>query len=817
MNFKTTYALFGVLAVLLGVLAVVLVTGPTAPAGEKHVFPGMHGKDNPFNEEDAEKVVIQRKKPSDSEMVFERGEDKEWRIVEPRAVPADSREIGNLVSALRNARIDEENKPASLKQGGLDSPRRVITVTGKGREFTLTIGDTTPGSENAFTYVLSSDRKGQPLAVEKSQLDAAQENLNYFRQKNLLGSDTADIRGLRVSEGKKTPVELTKEKDRWKMVSPPYGYVDVSDLLNKVTDLRVHHKDDKDTDFVKDRVKDLAQYNLDADKSSVLRISVTRGEGKKAKTTTLLVGVGKTVDTDKKADKSKEKDKDKDKDKKEGKYYAALDEGGKTYDVVKVSAESVKPLVELIDDPGKYRSKSLVQLDNFKQPDAIDVVNSYGTLEFRKPDTSKPWELYRGGSANKVDETEVRKLIDELNKKDAVTSFVDAKRKKELGLEKPDVVVKVYADSLESPADKKDDKKKEEKKKDDKKDEKQSKPVFKKDAKPAAELRFGRQERDQVAVERVWGQDSAVVMVPQSLLDQVRKGPLAYLDRAIPPFNTAFGGADKDVTKVELTRDGETAELTRAAEKDPWTFVKPAGMKGRKVNADAVRGILDELNRLRAEEVVAEKPDQKELADRYHLLKPPVKVVVTLTKDKKPETHTFELGKDTGKGVYLKQGGKDVVYLVSPGVLNAVKKDLRDTTIFSFDPDKVTTLTLKGWKNLTGSVFTLSLEQKDGKWAVKSPPDFKLDGNKVTDLVRDLAHLHAERFVPSGKGLKLDEGALEVTIGLPDKKTHTLTVGAAEGGGSFYATSDQVKGEVLVIPKGSFEDVKKAPVYFQPK
>ena len=36
-------------------------------------------------------------------------------------------------------------------------------------------------------------------------------------------------------------------------------------------------------------------------------------------------------------------------------------------------------------------------------------------------------------------------------------------------------------------------------------------------------------------------------------------------------------------------------------------------------------------------------------------------------------------------------------------------------------------------------------------------------------------------------------------------------------GGSYYATTDGLKGEAVLIPKGSFEDVKKAPVYFAKK
>lgn len=778
MSFKTTYILFGLLVAFLGVMALTLYWGPTAPAGEKHLFPSMHARDNPVSSEEINKVVIERKSPSDADLVFERGEDKNWKIVSPRSYPADSRVINNLVEQIHSARLDEENKPKSLEAVGLKTPSRILKLSGKDREWTLSIGETTPGEENAYTYVTTSDRKGQPLAVKKRDLEAALENLNYFRAKELLGDNTADVRALKVTLGKKPAVELVKEKDRWKMTQPPYGYVDLSDLLFKLSEVRVDHKNEKENDFVEDGVKDLAKFHLDPAKAEVLRLSVTRGEGKDAKTTTAVIGISKKIDDDKK-------------------YYAALEEGP-TRDVVKVTVDSVKPFVELVDDPGKYRNKNLVQLDSFRQPDAMDVQNTYGTLEFRRPDSTKPWELYRDKTSNIVDENEVRRLIDELNRKDLVTSFVDPKRRKELGLEKPDVIVKVWADSLE--------------KVDAKKPEK---PSFKKDVKPVTELRFGNRERDQVAVERIWGDETTIVLVPQTLLDQVRKGPLAYLDRSIPAFNTSLA-SDEDVTKIELIRSGETYEIERASTKDPWKFSKPAALKGREANGIVLRQLLDELNRLRAEEIVAEKSQEKDLANTYDLAKPPVKVVVTLTKDKKPTTFTFDLGKEVaGKGVYLKRSDRDMVYLVNADLLNTLKRELRDTTVFRFEPEKVTTLTLRGWKNVLGAVYTLSLEQKDGSWTVKSPSGFVLDPTKASDLVRELSRLQADKFVSSGKGLKLDEGALEVEIGLPDKKM-TLTVGSDEGV-FYFASSDQLKGDVFLIPKGSFEDIKKVPAYFAKK
>lgn len=775
MNFKTTYLLFGLLAVMLGVLGVVLYFGPTPHPGAEYLFPSMHARDNKLDEKAIERLVIARKAPEEADLVFERVDGDTWKLTSPRTMPADTGNIRNLIDAILGARFEESNSPASLKSGGLDTPTRIVTLASKDREWTLTLGAVTPGSENALIYVLSSDRPRQPLGVSKTTLEAALENLNYFRSRNLLGADSRELRSISVRSGKKGPVELKKTGERWALVQPPYGDADVTNLLNHVTGLNIDYRSDKENDFVAEDVKDLAKYHLDPAKSDVLSIAVTRGEGDKAVTARAILGAAKKVD-------------------KEEKYYAAVD-AGDSKDVVKVPAAAVEALVKLVDDPNSVRNKNLLALESFKQPDAIDVDNSYGKLAFRRPEQALPWQLYRGESSNNVDEAEVRKLIDELNKKDVITSFPDPKRRKELGLDKPEVTVKVWADSL----DKADPKK-------------PGSPPFKKDAQPVTELRFGNRERDSVAVERLWGKESTVALVPASLLDQVRKGPLPYFDRTIPPYNP--GAAEENVTKVEVTRPGETIEVTRGSATAAWTFVKPDGLKGREAGAQAVRELLGELNRLSARELVAEKADAKDLAATYELAKPAYRVVVTLTKDGKPATHDFLFGKELpGKGVYLKLGSKDAIYLVGAEVLAALRRELRDTVVLSFDPAQVTGLTVRGWKNVVGAVTTLSFEQADGKWTVKAPAGYNLDVAKVNEVIGGLSRVQAERFVPAGKGLKLDEGAMQFEVTLADKKVLELTVGADEGALA-YASSSQLKGDVFLVPAALVANVRKAPAYF---
>src|SRR5262249_14958458 len=152
-------------------------------------------------------------------------------------------------------------------------------------------------------------------------------------------------------------------------------------------------------------------------------------------------------------------------------------------------------------------------------------------------------------------------------------NFPENKSEAEMGLDKPEAVVSIWADGIakeekddkdkkdKDDKDKKDaekdkDKKSEEKdkkdsdsakdKKDEKKDDKPkttAKPKLKSDT-PQVELTFGKREsyRDQkiVYVKRKSGGETTVVTVPEVVLEKVTAGPLGYLDKKLPGFTTEF-------------------------------------------------------------------------------------------------------------------------------------------------------------------------------------------------------------------------------------------------------------------------------------
>ncbi len=812
MNFKTTYILFGVMLLLaLPLLGLALwYHGYSVEHNPERLFPSASSKskERQIKPDDITRVVIHRNKPAGADIVFERKDkDKPWKLIEPRELRVDGSRVNSLVDSILNADVDQQNQPESLKKAGLDNPSRIISLHAeeKDRTLKLTLGDTTPGEESALVYVLSSEWPDKPLAVRKRTLEPALEGVAYFRSRDLLGEGTSsDIRGLTVSQAKKGTVELRKQDDRWRFIQPPYGDADIdSAFIGGIDNIKV-----EDTrDFIQDSVTDLARVDKDLPRYAELRITVERKpEDRPASTSTLVVLL---PPEEKKKDREK-KDSDK--------LYAYVEEAkGKGKDVVKVSRSHVQPLIDLLEHPEAKRNHNLVALEAFKTPDAIDVENSYGLLEFRKGEAGpmafgKPdggdWQLYRGGTAHATDAIEVRKLIDALTRTKA-TSFPDPKRRKELGLDKPDVTVRIWADSLEKPERKAKDRSKD-------REKSKAKPAFKKGAKPAAELRFGRREGESVAVERIWGKDSTLVLVPASVLDQVRQRPLAYYDKRVPGFATGLA-ADADVTRLELQRGGETIEVKRARSGAPWKFVLPKNLKDRDASESAISDILGDLNRLSVVEVVSEKPTADELAKTYGLTRPSYRAVVTTTKDGKDRTHIYEFGSEVkGKGYHARVSGSDTVYLVDGRVIDTLKRELRDTTVLKFDPSQVKTIELTGWSAIFVNPKTATLERKGSAWIGKGVADFPIDAGKVDGLLGSISNLQADRFVSSGKGLKPSEGGFQIKLTLDDRKVLELTVGAVEGD-KVYATSSQVKGEVFLVNKEPFEKPRQGPAYFAMK
>jgi hypothetical protein len=868
MNFKTTYILFGVLAVVLLLFVFTLWLGPTDTQTTAYVLPSMHSEGSPLEPKDIARVEIERNRATiekdgkketvekNERFVFVRDpSSNRWRIVEPRDYPANSTAVDALVRQVYNARRDEQadvlNKP---QQYGLEAPAEVITLIKEAeprREVKLNVGDTSPGTEKAVIYVTSSDRK-EVLAVRKSDLDNLKKPLAEFRSRELLSPSTSDIQDFALSQRSKDkiikgPLELKKSgEDRWVYVQPPYGDAqdkganpagndkppdNVETALSDISNLKVENN----KDFIKDDATDLGEYNLDPAKNDILRIEAERVEsintsdkGEKTKETkkvALLVGVGEKVGVNK------------------DQYYAYVDDP-KHKDIVAIPANNVARLLKLVDKPDALRDRNLVA-PGFRKPDAINIQNGYGLLEFRRSGSASPppvpggmpppesWKLWRGDKSYVVDAAVMQSLIATLTTPNQVEGFVDdPAKKKELGMDKPDAVVRIWTDSLQS--EEKMDEKKDEKKDDKKGEKKEKKPEPKDKDKPAFTLSLGRLQENKAAVDRKRGDEkmSSVVLVPGKVRDQVFEGPLAYLDKQLPPFNANRFDPMQNVTKLTLTRDGTTYEISRENKPDaPWKIDKPLDFAGRIADRTAIQSVLGGLNNLRAVKIESDMaPGAAKLAE-LGLDKPQLKAVVTLTQDNKPKTFDFDFGKESSdkSGVYLRTSLQDMIVVAGNNVVSDLKRELQDPTVFHFDAAKVQEVKLTGWITLQrplGKNTPLSLtfkRAKDGSWGAEPKDSFKLDKSRLEDFLKSLADLKAVRFVthkakPSpNQELDVDKGALliELTVsGDKEPRKLTLTVGKLDAAFGYFAISNQLSGDIFDVRKDLFDKVKEKPAYF---
>ncbi|HZT83117.1 MAG TPA: DUF4340 domain-containing protein, partial [Gemmataceae bacterium] len=206
-------------------------------------------------------------------------------------------------------------------------------------------------------------------------------------------------------------------------------------------------------------------------------------------------------------------------------------------------------------------------------------------------------------------------------------------------------------------------------------------------------------------------------------------------------------------------------------------------------------------------------------------------ISVVVSKDKKDETYTFTLGKETADkgGVYLKTDRNDLVYVVSNSILATLQRELLDTVVLNFDPAKVKSVKLTGWKNVTGVPTAVEFVRNDKREWVSKAAGFDADPAKVQALVGDtLAHLRAKKFVSykggpaKGQGLdvKKDPQASPLTVEVTlegDKKpeTVTLTVGGTDAKEkAYYATASTLPGAVFLVPDTDFQKVLEKPAYF---
>ncbi len=304
---------------------------------------------------------------------------------------------------------------------------------------------------------------------------------------------------------------------------------------------------------------------------------------------------------------------------------------------------------------------------------------------------------------------------------------------------------------------------------------------------------------------------------------------MAYLDRTLPSFGSA------DVTKLSLLRGGQKWEVTKekSGDKTSWKFAQPQALADRTANDGAVGDILHELATLRAEKVVDEKPSASNLDAVYGLKTPDAKATVTVKKDDKTEEDwVYSFGKQDEKknGVYAMVNKSDLVFLVPKATVDRLASaELRDLTVFKFDPRQVKGTKVTVWSNEDGTPKVLDFERKsDNDWAKKEGP-FNPDGTKMDNLMRALSTLRASKIVTpkpnTDTGLDVNKKALKIEITIEGGPLELLVGNedaedkGPDGKPLLFASSNKMPGEVFLLPETvggvSLKQAKGNPGWFR--
>lgn len=807
MTFRSTLLLFGILLCMLWFFGVVIELR-RGVVDEGYLFPSL--------QRDTTAKIGSVDMERDGHSYTFSKQDGKWVLKtagrSSEVVRVQESKIDALIREVRNIRANEQaDVPRTFALAGLDEPKSRITLKSAegGQEWTLYLGNKSADGANIFVY--TSDRSRKVRAVSASALEnVLTDNIKQFYEKTLLAVTPESSSYLALQAPDKKGADLVVERASeglWRFQSPDYGVAEfagepakkddlsIKSLLTDLGGLQVESLDD----FVDLKDRTFADYGVQEGDS--LRITVKHTPalgGKKTVEDTLLVG-------------RKAKDY----------YYARLKSA---QSVVRLRASKLEPFFSALDNPRALRSRDLTFIDP-ATADAVDLRTGpelKQVVQLRKLEPTL-WKMQVGEQTYKANQLAISGkdgLLPDLQGKGQVKEFFDANSKEEadkldekLGLKKPVAEAAIYVNAVEKGKDKQE-------------------VQLKKGAAPEVRLLFGGTGKDVVYVKRISGKGTETRMaVPAALLEEVNppQGYLAYLDDQLPSFDTTT------VTRVELNRGAEKFVVERAGDKDKqgWKIVQPADLPDRGVAGDQVAALLQKLKDLQVVRWVKKVPEADELDRTYGLKNPPLSVTLHFKKDKddkKAEEKVYKFGKDGSvgkeKGIYALTSGTDIIFLAKIETVDFLQKaELRDRSIFQFDPEKVRELQLSGWKDVVKFTLTLKLKRDSASspWQVSEPAGFQLDRSKADVFVDTLSRLQAERFAAFKGGARPGEhrpatGGPLLAVAFQvegEKKDRTLTLWqetpAHDG---YFAEASTLPGVVFVVPKAAFEPVLKGVSYF---
>jgi Domain of unknown function (DUF4340) len=260
-------------------------------------------------------------------------------------------------------------------------------------------------------------------------------------------------------------------------------------------------------------------------------------------------------------------------------------------------------------------------------------------------------------------------------------------------------------------------------------------------------------------------------------------------DAAAPSASTApviLKVSTPEVTALEIKSKGAEPVSLKKTEAGTWVITEP---KSYPADQDAVTGVLASLSALNADRVVEEKAADRK---QYGLDQPAVELDIT---QKGRGTQQLLIGDDTPAGgdAYAALASDPKIFTIASynkGSLNKGLSDLRDKTLISLNPDKVSRVELleKG--------RTIEFDRTKDGWQILKPSSAAADSDALNELVRTLSGAKMD-LAASDAPAQFTHGAPVATAKLTgDAGTQILDV--RKNKSNFYAKSSLLDGTYKV-------------------
>lgn len=295
--------------------------------------------------------------------------------------------------------------------------------------------------------------------------------------------------------------------------------------------------------------------------------------------------------------------------------------------------------------------------------------------------------------------------------------------------------------------------------------------------------------------------NSTIVVLSGPMAKRLLAEPVKFRERSLASFVTA--------DKITITRDGKDASFIKSG---TWKMNDPVAADAED---EAMRELHDQLARLRAEEIVAEKAADLKL---YGLDKPErwrvfngEKELVNLLVGSREKIGEPGKQKD-GFRVYAKLEKSDLIVLLDMGLTSKLAGEYRKRSLW--EPLDVAQAAMI---EITTAEGTGSFKLVKGPlgWLDPTNPTERLDNAAVTDFLDTFAGLKAERFADHNAkdGFKLyglDPARKTVAVTTQNGQKRVLLLGRLDESKRAYAkTDDPARKDVVLLSVADTEKVRR--------